>query len=634
MPQSSNIYSDTARDVINLRRQLAALLAPPRPTSTPFLDYQQGQDQDQNQETQRTESELSRKRAMNQMPTDYDVWNSGGGRAYLLTHPIFRNLLQSVRDSGFEVGTYQPPAQPMTTTESLMSNPWARQLDTSFRQTEEERRQADYGNMVPSYQTFQDNYIREQGWDMVLPDMYDPDRDQKLQYIQDKLDKIYQEYVIRYGQGNQIKSGVSFLANLAGLPTVSKLLNPEKPQVKWYDPFFDVGTIASLGSGSLVSRAGNAAYAIGGIGNAIDNPTPFNIVTAAIPTGIAGIQGKQLARDVVNAGRYAGNYAKDISQATKQILTPASTFKTAGAAAEATELNLSGDQDRMIAIIEEFKKSHSALPVDSKFTPEELDQVLGSLKANKFIREKTNISGLTGLARESQVKVIDSEIQKVQTALAKNDFVSLSFGSRNEAASYIKDLRGLSNEMKGTNKESIFKNETGVTFEKGEAAPGWPVSYRSKSPTGETTVKPAEPKWKLPPEQFTIENTRAATKRIAKLNREGIESSSLGGQEARIWYLDHLSQIPRTIDLSQPFDVQARQAFELRNAFKAEARDLMANKEAALELDISEPAKTWDYLFTKAISNNLLGDDIYRYIIKSSTRSRQLVNLNLGLVGF
>ncbi len=65
MPQSSTIYQDTARDVINIRRQLADLLATPQPSSTPFLDYQQGQEQDQ--ETQRTESELSRKRAMSQV---------------------------------------------------------------------------------------------------------------------------------------------------------------------------------------------------------------------------------------------------------------------------------------------------------------------------------------------------------------------------------------------------------------------------------------------------------------------------------------------------------------------------------------------------------------------------------------
>ncbi len=54
MAERSNIYNNTAQDVINLRRQLAALLAPPRPSSTPFLDYQLGQ---QLQNTQPPEDE-------------------------------------------------------------------------------------------------------------------------------------------------------------------------------------------------------------------------------------------------------------------------------------------------------------------------------------------------------------------------------------------------------------------------------------------------------------------------------------------------------------------------------------------------------------------------------------------------
>ncbi|MFA5037995.1 MAG: hypothetical protein WC479_12565, partial [Candidatus Izemoplasmatales bacterium] len=54
-------------------------------------------------------------------------------------------------------------------------------------------------------------------------------------------------YVAQYGKWAQKASGQA-QALAAPLPTISKLINPSHPEIYWYDPFVDVGTIASLGS--------------------------------------------------------------------------------------------------------------------------------------------------------------------------------------------------------------------------------------------------------------------------------------------------------------------------------------------------------------------------------------------------
>jgi hypothetical protein len=54
------------------------------------------------------------------------------------------------------------------------------------------------------------------------------------------------------------------------------------------------------------------------------------------------------------------------------------------------------------------------------------------------------------------------------------------------------------------------------------------------------------------------------------------------------------------IDKTLPIERLARQAFELRNALKAEARDLMKNQQTVVRLDQIEQEKSWEEMILRA----------------------------------
>ena len=107
--------------------------------------------------------------------------------------------------------------------------------------------------------------------------------------------------------------------------------------------------------------------------------------------------------------------------------------------------------------------------------------------------------------------------------------------------------------------------------------------------------------------------------------------ASLSDVDARKWYLDSESKIPSLLDKTKPLEQQAKQAVELRNQFRTQARAAMANSAAAEALDITDPNQTWQMLIDKYSAKGLSGDDIYREIIKAAQRSRTSVNNILGI---
>ena len=88
----------------------------------------------------------------------------------------------------------------------------------------------------------------------------------------------------------------------------------------------------------------------------------------------------------------------------------------------------------------------------------------------------------------------------------------------------------------------------------------------------------------------------------------------------------------------QPLSSQARQAFNLRNQFRIEARELMQDRITADRLVREEANLGWESLLNK-IDEKLINrgvfnpthDQVYEEIINSSQRSRQSVNKALGL---
>lgn len=101
----------------------------------------------------------------------------------------------------------------------------------------------------------------------------------------------------------------------------------------------------------------------------------------------------------------------------------------------------------------------------------------------------------------------------------------------------------------------------------------------------------------------------------------------------RQYHLNTLEGIPGKIDGSLPIREQALQAFHLRNAAKVEARAMMTDRQAAALLDKTDPIPTVQDIVRKVYDGGRgpVGDDMWRTILESSTRSRSSVNQALGV---
>lgn len=116
-----------------------------------------------------------------------------------------------------------------------------------------------------------------------------------------------------------------------------------------------------------------------------------------------------------------------------------------------------------------------------------------------------------------------------------------------------------------------------------------------------------------------------------KMETETPQKHSLSNVEARKWYLEQEKKIPDMIDKNSSLEEQAKQAFNLRNKFRTEARELMADRTTAEQLYRADPNRTWEQIVQRQKDKGLVGDDVYREIIESSQRSRKSVNKSLGL---
>ena len=95
--------------------------------------------------------------------------------------------------------------------------------------------------------------------------------------------------------------------------------------------------------------------------------------------------------------------------------------------------------------------------------------------------------------------------------------------------------------------------------------------------------------------------------------------------------MEQEAKIPDLIDKNLSLEEQAKQAFNLRNQFRMEARELMADRVLAESLYKTDPNKSWEEMIQRQIDKGFTGDSIYKEIIASSQRSRKTVNKSLGL---
>lgn len=106
----------------------------------------------------------------------------------------------------------------------------------------------------------------------------------------------------------------------------------------------------------------------------------------------------------------------------------------------------------------------------------------------------------------------------------------------------------------------------------------------------------------------------------------------LSSRDVRQWYVTHDKMIPDLIDRTKSIEEQARQAFELRNMFRTQARDLMIDQKARKQLDKTDPNRSFEELIdSKMRRKNMTREEAIDDILSTATKTRASVNKKFGL---
>lgn len=103
-------------------------------------------------------------------------------------------------------------------------------------------------------------------------------------------------------------------------------------------------------------------------------------------------------------------------------------------------------------------------------------------------------------------------------------------------------------------------------------------------------------------------------------------------QHIREWYYANVSDIPNQINPNLPLDEQAKQAFELRNKYKHQARAAMTDTKTAEMLEKKRPAPTFDELVeSKMKRKGMTREEAIKDILKTASKTNEDVNKEFGL---
>ena len=104
--------------------------------------------------------------------------------------------------------------------------------------------------------------------------------------------------------------------------------------------------------------------------------------------------------------------------------------------------------------------------------------------------------------------------------------------------------------------------------------------------------------------------------------------------DVRKWYIAHNKMIPDLIDTTKSIEEQAKQACDLRNKHKFQARELMKDQNKRKQLDIDDPIISFAKLVKHKMQNkNMSYDEAVQDIVKTATKTRKSVNDSLGVEG-
>jgi hypothetical protein len=103
-------------------------------------------------------------------------------------------------------------------------------------------------------------------------------------------------------------------------------------------------------------------------------------------------------------------------------------------------------------------------------------------------------------------------------------------------------------------------------------------------------------------------------------------------QHIREWYYANVSDIQNQINPNLPLDEQAKQAFELRNKYKHQARAAMTDTKTAEMLEKKRPAPTFDELVEdKMKRKGMTREEAIKDILKTASKTNEDVNKEFGL---
>lgn len=103
-------------------------------------------------------------------------------------------------------------------------------------------------------------------------------------------------------------------------------------------------------------------------------------------------------------------------------------------------------------------------------------------------------------------------------------------------------------------------------------------------------------------------------------------------QHVREWYYANVNDIPNQIDKTKSFEEQVKQAFELRNKYKHEARVAMADEETANLLELKRPAPTFEKLLKDKMNRKSMSkEEALRDILETAAKTNSDVNKEFGL---
>ena len=107
---------------------------------------------------------------------------------------------------------------------------------------------------------------------------------------------------------------------------------------------------------------------------------------------------------------------------------------------------------------------------------------------------------------------------------------------------------------------------------------------------------------------------------------------SLNDIQVRTWYIWHDINIPNLLDKNLGIEDVARKACELRNMYRTQARDLMANQKKRKRLDRDNPNRSFEELIElKMKKKNMTRIEAIQDIYLTATKTNKEVNKRLGL---